>query len=472
MKKLLFPLLTLIFLSNIQAQEVESYSINIEFFPDDAQMWNYPVSPNVFMRGNSKLKLTEIDAAESTFYLHGEFKIDSITSNNKLITYTSEKVLYNSNYSLTALKTTIKSKDVSPNNTLHIYYSGFMNASRARSLSDYMHINKEDGVFLRAYGYSLWFPVFLEPGLESYKANFKAITITLPKKFKAVVTGKLINETINNNKYVSTWNPGSVDISNIQCAAREYKVISEDNVYVYYMTHQNNARKIIDYTVKLRNLFKEKLRDVNDVDSLYIIEMPEYGNISNRNVVGISSDLFNDFENNINSKYTIAHELIHPYVLIPVLNDNPFSALVVEGFPSFFQVYALEKTLAEDIYDLKKKMAQVEASYIKKKETGKNWRGNPLPKEKPILEISYHEIGEYKDRFILSDRVWLFIYHLWDEMGTTNFDAFLKELFQFSTIDYGSFEELVLKYIPNYKSKLDLWLNTIDYPKIIHIKNN
>ncbi len=472
MKKLLFSLLTLFFIFNLQAQQVESYSINIEFFPEDAQMWNYPVSPNAFMRGNSKVKLSELNTDESTFYMHGEFKIDSIISNNKVITSTSEKILYDNNYSLTALKTTIKSKDISPDKTVHIYYSGFMNASRARSLSDYMNINKEEGVFIRAYGYSLWFPLFLEPELDSYKADFKAITITLPEKFKAVVTGKLINETINNNKYISIWNPGIVDITNIQCAAREYKVISEDNVYVYYMTHQNNARKIIDYTVKLRNLFKQNLRDVNDVDSLYIIEMPEYGNISSRNVVGISSDLFNDFENNINSKYTIAHELIHPYVKIPVLNDNPFSALITEGFPSFFQVYALDKTLAEGQYDLKKKMEQVEASYIKKKETGKNWRGNPLPKEKPILEISFNEIGEYKDRFILSDRVWLFIYHLWDEMGANDFDAFLKELFQFSTIDYNSFEELVLKYIPKYKGKFDLWLNTIDYPETIHIKNN
>ena len=472
MKKLLFPLITLIFLSNIKAQHVESYLINIEFFPNDAQMWNYPVSSDVFMRGNSTLKLSEIDSTESTFYLHGEFKIDSITSDNKLIKYNSKKVLYDYNYSLTALKTTIQSNDLSPDKTLNVYYSGFMNASRARSLSDYMHINKEEGVFIRAYGYSLWFPVFLESGQDSYEADFKIIKVTLPKNFKCVVTGELINETIHNNKYVTTWSPGMVDISNIQCAAREYNVISENDVLVYYKKDQNNARKIIDYTVKLRNLFKKNLRNINDVQSLYIIEMPEYGNISSRNVVGLSSQLFNDFENNIDSKYTIAHELIHPYVSIPVPNENPFSALIAEGFPSFFQVYALEKTLIKGSYDVKKKMKQVEASYVQKKKTGKNWRGNLLPLEKPILKISFLEIGEYKDKFILSDRVWLFIYHLWCEMGNKNFDAFLNKLFQFSSINYSSFEKLVLKYIPNYKKKLHVWLNTIDYPEIIHIKNN
>jgi len=47
-----------------------------------------------------------------------------------------------------ALKTTLKSAEIAPGKAIKIFYSGFMNPSRARSLSDYMHINKENGVFL------------------------------------------------------------------------------------------------------------------------------------------------------------------------------------------------------------------------------------------------------------------------------------------------------------------------------------
>ena len=131
---------------------------------------------------------------------------------------------------------------------------------------------------------------------------------------------------------------------------------------------------------------------------------------------------------------TIAHELVHPYVSIPIKKNNPFSALVVEGFPSFFHLYGLKKILDNTFFDLEKYMKQVEKGYIKKKQSGKDRRGNPLPDEKPILKITHDEIGTYKDLFVLSDRVRLFLYHIWTEMGDTNYDHFLKDLFQFDSI--------------------------------------
>jgi len=45
-------------------------------------------------------------------------------------------------------------------------------------------------------------------------------------------------------------------------------------------------------------------------------------------------------------------------------------------------------------------------------------------------------------------------------MGDEKFDMFLKELFLFNIIDYEAFEELVLKYVPDYKEKLNIWLQT------------
>jgi len=65
--------------------------------------------------------------------------------------------------------------------------------------------------------------------------------------------------------------------------------------------------------------------------------------------------------------------------------------------------------------------------------------------------------------------VWLFFYNIWNQMGDEKFDMFLKELFLFNAIDYEAFEELLLKYIPDYKEKLNTWLNTTDYPDEIKI---
>jgi hypothetical protein len=225
---------------------------------------------------------------------------------------------------------------------------------------------------------------------------------------------------------------------------------------------------VLDYSISLRELYSQNLKSIDDTQPLYIMEMPQYGDISSGNVVGISEELFNTFEKDLRSQLTIAHELVHPYVKIPVTKENPFYAFVVEGFPSFFQIYAL-KRIRGDAYNLKEEMIKVEERYLAKRKTGKTSRGNKLPEEKAILNISFDEIGNYKDTFVLSDRVWLFFYNVWVRMGDAKFDMFLKELFSFNSISYESFEGLVIKYIPGFKETLNTWLNTTDYPDEIKI---
>ncbi len=470
MKSFLLFLSIYIICFSLQAQTVSSYEINVQFFPDDARMWGYPVEPDAFMRAQALVEFAEISKYTVAFYLHGELKIDSILIENKQIEYNTEKILYNYNYSRVALKVTVLTKNIDLGKKLNIYYSGFMNPSKAGSLSNYMHIAKDSGVYLRSYGYSLWFPVFLQAGEESYKSNFKKVSVTLPRNFKCLVTGKLLSEKTENDVYHAEWQPGLVDIMDVQCTAGKYQIVSKKNIFVYYMDNKANAERILNYIIRLETLYTKHFRSVKDFTSLYVMEMPRYGNISSSNVIGISSDLFNDFEKEIYPKATIAHELVHPYVTIPVKNDNPFSAFVVEGFPSFFQIFALYKTEDKSIFDLKKRMLEVKQSYLKKKESGKSSRGQKLPLEKPILQISYDEIGTYKDNFVLNDRVWLFFYNLWQRMGDEKFDAFLKELFAFNFIDYNNFEQLILKYLPGFSKELDTWLNTNYYPDRLQIK--
>ena len=459
----------LFFAFQVYAQKPITYSVDVRFFPEEAQMWGNPVSNEAFMTGSSDIELPNIETDEIIFYLHGELKIDSITSGKKAIKFKSKKVLYSSDYSRVGLRTTFKSSDISANRTLNIKYSGFMNPSRARSLSDYMRINKHSGVYLRAFGYSPWFPIFERKEQGDYKANFKKVTVNLPSKFKSVVAGELIKESIIGDRYIAEWRPGLISLFDVQISARKYKTLQKENVFVYYIGDEKIGKRIMDYTQQLRALYFNNLKPVQDSSSLFIIELPEYGNISSQNVVGVSTDVYNNFENNVNSKLTIAHELVHPYVSIPVSTGSPFCALVTEGFPGFFHLYGMKK-IKDDVLVLSKYMDQVERSYLAKKRTGKNRRGFDLPTEKPILKIPCSEIGKYKDVFILSDRVKLFLYHLWVQMGDNKYDLFLRELFQLNSIDYSRFERLILKYILNYEDTLHIWLNTSDYPESVRIK--
>jgi hypothetical protein len=469
MKKLLIGLFLISIPPCLQAQTVNSYEINAEFFPDNAQMYGYPVSPEAFMRANAFVELSEINDSEVVFYLHGELQIDSILIGNNKIDYEYDKVLYNYNYSRVALKVIINASHLN-GKSLNVFYSGFFNPSKASALSNYMHINKNSGIYLRGYGYSLWFPIFIEANQNSYKSDFKKVSVKLPGEFKCVVGGELLEEKNKNDTYMATWKPGLTDILDIQCTARPYQINTKDNVYVYYINNISSSEKILHYAVGLRKLYSQNLRSIDNTLPLFIMEMPRYGDISSGNVIGVSEILFNDFENDLRSKLTIAHELVHQYVKIPVEIENPFYAFVVEGFPSFFQVYALKK-MDGDSYNIQEKMGKVEAQYLEKRNTGKTRRGNPLPVEKPILNIKFDEIGTYKDNFILNDRVWLFFYRIWSKMGDDKFDRFLRELFSFNSINYSAFEELVVKYISGFQSELNTWIRTNEYPDEIRISN-
>jgi hypothetical protein len=462
MKKILSGFLCLLFPCLLHAQVVRSYAISAEFFPEDAEMYGYSVSPDTYMRASALVEFAKTDKENLTFYLHGELAIDSIQSDSKEVEYSSEKVLYYYDYSQVALKVTIKSSDIGPDKSLEIRYSGFFNPSRVRGLSDYMRIHKDEGVFLRAYGYSLWFPMFLEMEDESYEADFQSVTVKVPADFKAIVAGRLVDESVNNNVLTSLWKPGVMDIMDVQCTARKYRTNAKDNIFVYYVDNEKNSAKILNFAIALEELYSRNLRNIDSAIPLYIMEMPRYGDISSGNVIGISKRVYDDFESDQHSKLTIAHELVHPYVSIPVSKSNPFCALVVEGFPSFFQVYALKRI--DKKFDLEKRMKEVERQYLEKREK------RNFTKEKPILQITFDEVGTYKDHFVLNDRVWLFIYDLWRRMGDENFDAFLKKLFVWDGIDYGRFEGLVLEFLPDFKEKLNTWLNTTEYSEGMKIQ--
>ncbi len=449
------------------AEGQATYRVFLKFFPEEAQMWGYAVSNDRFVQGNTQVEFREKPDQKIEFWLHGELKIDSILSGGKKIEYESEKVLYWENYNLVGRKTSIDNSVLADQNSLEIHYSGFFNPSKSRSLSDYMMVDKKEGIFLRSAGYSLWCPVFSIP--EITKVDFEQISVDVPAELEVVVGGKPIMEKIDGERKISAWKIPEIGISDVQITGRPFRKRSGQNVWVYYLEDDQKAREITDFAQNLKKIYFKSFRPVQETDPLYIVQMPEYGNISSNNVIGISGDVFEQFETELYSKSTIAHELVHPYVHIPIDRKDPMAALIIEGFPGFFHFYGLNQTESKEEFDLKKIILKRQSSYLKKKESGKDWRGNDLPPEKPILEISFEEIGLYKDYFILSDRVGLFLYHLWTKMGDEKFSEFLKELFALSSIDYGTLENLTEKYLPGYSATLNIWLKTNDFPESLRI---
>jgi len=451
-----------------QSKLPESYEITCEFLPEHASYKVYEIPNNSFMRGKALVKFPGKISHEPVFYLHGELWIDSILTGNKHVKYSSETVLNRKDYSNVCIRVKLEDMGAQYTDSLEIYYSGYFNASKARSLSDYMRINKKDGVLLRSFGYSLWFPVFENESLQSYYSDFKEVKIITPPGYQAVVCGDIKNNVVRNNKRICTWIPGYTNIRHVQCVARKYEILNGPEVDIYYLGDSDSsgeAKSILEYSARLRKLFSENLRDVNSGSKVIVCEMPEYGDISSNNVIGLSTDRFNSFNNDIWSKSTLAHEMLHPYVHIPVKEGNPLYALVIEGFPGFMQFYAMERLEPGSSFDINKRAMRLHRSYLQKKKTGKTSRGFVLPEEKPVLEISGDEIGLYKDVFVLNDRVSLFMIYLWNKMGDKKYDQFLHELFNMDSINYASFENLILDYIPACSKDLEIWLSTTRYPE-------
>ena len=94
MKKNILALLILFLSINLSAQNVKSYQINAEFFPEDAIMHGNEVSSEAFMRANSTIELEDTENDNIVFYLHGELVVDSILSGNKNIEFDNELVFY------------------------------------------------------------------------------------------------------------------------------------------------------------------------------------------------------------------------------------------------------------------------------------------------------------------------------------------------------------------------------------------
>lgn len=442
------------------ASKVSAYDLDIEFSPAQSSM-----------QGQAIVTFEKpLEQGKHTFYLHGELDVDTITLNAQELEFETESVYYSSNYALVADKVSFDLDSNVENATLTVTYRGHFHPSKARSPSDYMRID-EDGVLLRAYGYSLWFPVFLADNADVYKVDFANVRFKLPRQYQLVFVGEKVSEQVTDEYAITTWRAEDIDLWGPQVTAREYELLSSDNIHIYHDPGEESreaAQAVNQFTGALLDFFQEHYRQDAGVDNLYLLEMPRYGDISSHNMVGVSSETFRSFESAAYAKRTIAHELVHPFVSLQVSRSDALWSLAIEGLPSYFHLPALRHVYGQGFYD--EFMLMVENYYLQNKGVEKDRRGDTRPPEVPLMAISADRMSDYKDDYILWGRTKLFFNYLLAQMGEDAFAAFSKDLFGRRALTERAFVGLCEQYLPGKEVQIQTWLYSNDFPDEFRIQ--
>ena len=413
-----------------------------------------------YMQGKAKIALQSQGHSSVVFFLHGELKVDSVIAQDKKLKFRQASVFYDYSYNLIARKIVINNFS---GNRLQVYYSGYFNASKARSPSDYMRIDAQ-GVFMRGYGYSLWFPMFLADRQDSYPVDFDKVVIKTPQGFTSIFVGQRLNAYKQGNWQVSEWQAKATDLQDVQCTVRAFRILQDAQFLVCHMGTLNdlkNAQGVLQFMKKLSRKYQQYYAAKATTDSFYVMQMPQFGDIASGNISGISTKIWHNFNQYNWPKQVLAHELVHSFVQYPLPQSNPLFALITEGFPSYFHLPVLAELLGENWYQ--KKMLSIEKSYLYKKQHKQTPRGWKVPTEKPMMEIKADEISHYKDVFILSDRVILFFNFLRQHMGKERFYKFAQRLFQQKPDSAQKLIKIIHQFMPDKTQVLKTWLLTNDY---------
>ncbi|MBN2135567.1 MAG: hypothetical protein JW737_07550 [Acidobacteria bacterium] len=436
-------------------EKATDYKLDVTFIPESSSM-----------KANAVIKFADgLAEGIKVFYLHGELEVSSIKIAGEEVKFQQAPVVYAYEYSLIAKQVTFTIEKPLPSAELRIEYAGFFHPSASRSASDYMRID-DDGVFLRAFQYSLWFPIFLEDKTDSYATNFSDVTLSVPEGFKTVFVGEKISETIKDGQNITKWRVSGINLIHLQVTAQRYKVLERENVHIYFYDNEKSQTAAEQIALLVRQLVKynsKYLKKNAKTDSLFILEMPEYGNISAHNMVGLTSDVFQNINSEEYPKRTLAHELVHPFVSVKVSRDDPLFCLAIEGFPSYFHLLGLRHFSGKEKYN--EFMVRVEKWFFKQKESGVDHRGNKLPVEKPFMKMSADDYSTYKDGYILWGKTKLFFNYLLREMGEEKFLVFTSDLVNRDSIKEKEFVSLLEKYLPSKKEQIHTWLYTNDFPE-------
>ncbi len=435
------------------ASEAQSYSIDLKYDP---------ASGEVTAKTDVALK-PEPGAKTVTFYLHDELAIASVKIGGKPVPFDQTIVPYDYSYDTKASRVVVQTEGRDLSGGLAVAYKGRFSPSAARSPSDYMRGDR-DGLYLRSYAYSLWFPVFAEANSTFPAVDFPSVRITAPADFHAVFIGEQIARVEKNGLATATWQAKSVGPYDAQLTLRRFAVKHSHGMTTYSLkdpASEAAADRILGYADRLFAYYRTHYRQTAAERPLHMIEEPKYGDIAGGNMVGLNETDWRTIQPDGEEMITLAHELVHAFVQTPTAKTDPIFTFQIEGFPSYFHLPALASVLGEDWYA--KRLDKIEKLYQERRSTGK-MGGEKMPPEKPILAIGLDELGIYKDVFVLNDRALLFWDYLRRKMPPAAFDALVRALTASSDVTAKNFFALIARHAPALQSDAHRWLETTDYP--------
>jgi len=401
-----------------------------------------------------------------TFYLHGELRVDSLTFGSGPLPFEESVRYYEFDYSLLANVVKVPLDAGASSRDLVVWYSGPFHASRARSQSDYMRIDN-DGVLLRGHGYSLWYPVFGDTGMDPAPLDFTSVRVDVPDDFTAVLTGDLLGRRNEGGREISEWQSHATSAWDAQLTARRYRVFDRPGIVLYVEEDSASLAAAPEILAAIRSwkaFYVEHYGATLGRVTLHVMEMPPFGDIASGNVVGISEANFRSFSPTSFSGRTLAHEMVHAYVQVPMSSEDPLYSLVMEGFPSYFFLPAMEATNGPSFYH--GWMVATDSAYRERRRTGVGRGGRPLPREKPIDQIKADQIGVWKDRVVLNDRAPLFLDWVRRRVGDKAFYAWTRQVFTRDSMDRSALESSLRARLGGDAGEdLRLWLSTTEYPE-------
>ena len=384
--------------------------------------------------------------------LHDELEVEGIECDGEAVEFRTEIIECDWNYTGRAsrIEAVLEGRSVSE---VTVDYLGLFTPDTSRARSDYMRID-EGGVFLRGPGYSLWFPVLeLSTTDPDTRAKFDVILRT-PEQYVAVFTGERHESSMEAGERAGRWS-AECPLIDAQCTARPYAVTETDDCCVYHLSGSGDeqARAIAEFAAEFTRWCRAQWAPHATPQRCHVLQMPEFGDIASGNVVGISPTSWRSFSPDSSGAQVLAHELVHAFVQFPVAAADPLYAFSVEGLPSYFHLYALDRMGHPELYHAA--MESAADSY-------RRGRERATPPERTLLAIAADDIGLYKDRFVLSDRALLFLDDLRARLGDDAFDGFWRAAFSRPVTGLESWRAIVRELAPDQADSIERWLGTTD----------
>jgi hypothetical protein len=400
------------------------------------------------------------------FDLHSELQVTSVKVGSADLECKQDTVFYPDNYSMTANEVTCPSPGADLSKGVEVSYEGMINRSIARGMSEYYR-GDSTGLYMRGWPSVLWMPIFLKNGMDFPPAPPVHAVLRAPKDFTSVMAGTLVGRRLLGDQALDEWQADGLTYYDLQYSTHRYTRLDAPGLVVFSFGDPASlqaGRAISDFARTVVARYHRLYRNQpSGGKTIYVIELPKFGDIASGNVFGVQEERWREFALNSKSAMTIAHELVHPFVQMPTPPGDPLYALSIEGAPSYFMIPVVSALRGRRDYD--DRMDALQQQYLDRRKPGAKDDDGALPPEKPLFTMNVRDVGIYKDRFVLADRALLFWDYMRRNMGEAGFEAWIKDITNSSRMTAQDFYRSISRHAPKLLADAHIWLETSEYPE-------